>query len=65
MTRSTDPSPDSEQTLCQILLVDLLVVILVGEVVLRAACDESRDGHAASTLLAMRPIKGIVYDRTR
>ena len=47
ITKLTDPSP--EQILCQILLVDLLVVTLVGELVLRVACDDSRRGQSAST----------------
>ena len=47
ITKSTDPSP--EQILCQILLVDLLVVTLVRELVLLVACDDSRRGQSAST----------------
>ena len=47
ITKSTDPSP--EQILCQILLVDLLVVTLVGDFVLRVACDDSRREQSAST----------------
>ena len=47
ITKSTDPSP--EQILCQILLVDLLVVALVGKLVLAVACDDSRREQIAST----------------
>ena len=47
MRKFIDPSP--EQILCQILLVDLLVVTLVRELVLLVACDDSRRGQSAST----------------
>jgi len=47
ITKSTDPSP--EQILWLILLVDLLVVTLVGELVLPVACDDSRREQSAST----------------
>ena len=47
ITKSTDPSP--EQILCLILLVDLLVVALVGELVLPVAYGDSWRGQSAST----------------